>query len=302
MPQRRGALARIGITLLNLLLPGLGLLRLGRWGLALAFYAAGLLLLLFLLLAPPLGFGMFAFGLLIGLAAYPASMVVTWLLGDKRQLPPSWYGQWYTIVGVVLLNFGANFLIGDDSLSRYRSFYVPSESMEPTLPTNDRFLAYMRSPLDPQRGDILLVRSPNGTTYVSRLAALPGDEIGITDGIVTLNGRHVAQQHVGTGTINEGGPPKLVQRMREQFPGETSPHEIYDDSLSEGDDFQAVRVRPGHIFLLGDNRDHAADSRFSAEVMGLEQLPVTEILGWPMYHSFGSHRPPGEAINRRNMR
>ena len=301
MEQKRGVLARVGIALLNLLAPGLGLLRLARWKLAVTFYAVGLLLILALFFAPPLQFGLFASAIALGLAAYPASMVATWLLGKSVELPRPWYAQWLSIVGAALLSFGINFLISDESRARYRSFYVPSESMRPTLPTNDRFFAYMQTPMEPQRGDILLVRSPSGTTYVTRLVGLPGDEIAVTDGIVILNGKPVAQQFVGTNRITGYAGTSTARRLKEQLPDEAGPHEIYDDGNSAGDHFQTQRVRPGHVFLLGDNRDHAADSRFSAEEMGLEQLPVTDILGWPMYHSFGSHRPIGEAINRRNM-
>jgi signal peptidase I len=299
--QKRGTLARIGITLLNLLAPGLGLLRLSRWRLAAAFYAVGLLLLLVLFFGPPLGFGLFALAVLFGLSAYPISMVVTWLHGRTIQLPRPWYGQWYSIVGAAIFSFAANFLITDESRARYRSFYVPSESMMPTLPTNDRFFAYMKAPKHLQRGDILLVRSPSGPTYVTRVAGLPGDEIAVTDGIVVLNGKPVAQRYIGTSKIVGYAGTRTARRLKEQFPGEASSHEIYDDGESFGDDFSAQRVRAGHVFLLGDNRDHAADSRFSEQEMGLEQLPITDILGWPMFHSFGSHRPIGEAINRRNM-
>jgi len=300
--QKRGALARIGIALLNVLAPGLGLLRVGRWKLAAAFYVVGLLLLILIFAAPPLGFDLFASAILLGLAAYPASMVVTWLLGRSMHLPRPWYGRWYSIMGALLLSFGVSYLFSDGAQARYRSFYTPAEAMAPSLPTGDRFFAYMRPPRELRRGDILLVRAPGGNTYVKRLAGLPEDQIAVTNGVVMVNGKVVVQQRVGTGTITDYDGRKVVQRMKEQFPGEAGSHEIYDDGDSTGDHFGPQRVRPGHVFLLGDNRDHAADSRFSVEEMGLEQLAVSDILGWPMYHSFGSSRPIGEAINRRDMR
>lgn len=302
MEQKRGTLARVGITLLNVPAPGLGLLRVGHWKLAAASYGVGLLLVILMFSAPPLSFVLFAAAIVLGLAAYPVSMATTWLLGRSIHPLLPWYARWYSIVGATLLSFGVNYLLSDESQVRYRSFFTPAEAMAPSLPTGDRILAYMRSPKELRRGDILLVRAPGGSIYVKRLTGLPGDEIAVTNGVVMINGKPVSQQRVGTGTITGYEGPKVVQRLREQFPGEAGSHEIYDDGDSMGDHFGPQRVQIGHVFLLGDNRDHAADSRFSIEEMGLEQLPVTDILGWPMYHSFGSSRPIGEAINRRNMR
>ena len=301
MEHSRGTLARIGITLLNLLAPGLGLLRLGRWQLAAAFYAVGALLLLMLFAGPPLAFGLFAGAVLLCLAAYPVSVAMTWFRGREVQLPRPWYSRWHAVIGVALLNFGANFLVSDETHARYRSFYVPSESMNPGLPTDDRFFAFMRLPQELRRGDILLVRAPGGATYVSRLAGLPGDEIAVSNGVFILNGKPVPQRFVGMSKISGYNGAGTVRRLQEQFPGEATTHEIYDDGVSMGDNFGPQRVEPGHVFLMGDNRDHAADSRFPAEEWGLEQRPVTDILGWPMYHSFGSSKPIGTVINRRDM-
>jgi signal peptidase I len=77
-----------------------------------------------------------------------------------------------------------------------------------------------------------------------------------------------------------------MRRLSEQFPGDAAPHEIYDSGASSGDEFDEQRVLPGHIFLLGDNRDHAADSRFSAEEQGLEQVPLTSVRGTPVFFTW----------------
>jgi hypothetical protein len=83
-----------------------------------------------------------------------------------------------------------------------------------------------------------------------------------------------------------------VRRLSEQFPGEASPHEIYDAGDSIGDHFAEVMVAPGHIFLLGDNRDHSADSRFSHDEQGLEQVALADVRGTPLffYWTTDTHR------------
>src|SRR5688500_14689614 len=133
--------------------------------------------------------------------------------------PKPWWLRWYGLTGLILV-FGlfAALLLGR-ALGFYQLFYIPSESMAPTLLKNDRIIASMRGPGALRRGDIVLVDSGFGT-YVLRVAGLPGDRIELVGGLVHLNGRAVTQRLVGVDAI-EGFPGSdRARRLAEQFPGE----------------------------------------------------------------------------------
>lgn len=146
----------------------------------------------------------------------------------------------------------------------FRSFYIPSEAMQPTLQINDRFVARMRDVGPIGRGDIVLVRVGE-SVYVKRVAAIAGDMFEMIDGVVVLNGRPVAQREVGRDRVPSAGFGDVATRLSEQFPGEAAPHQIYNMGASAVDDYPRITIPPGHVFLLGDNRDNSADSRVRAK-------------------------------------
>ena len=97
-----------------------------------------------------------------------------------------------------------------------KPFYIPSESMMPTLLTGDRLvvtkypygwsyispsfhvLPFIRGRLFgrmPQRGDIVIVTPVNQSSdYIKRVIALPGDTIAMRGGTVILNGQPVKRE------------------------------------------------------------------------------------------------------------
>jgi signal peptidase I len=169
--------------------------------------------------------------------------------------------------------------------------------MSPTLLTNDRILASMRGPGEIRRGDIILFRVPDGAFYIKRVAGLAGDTIAIDDGIVVLNGKPVAQHLEREENFSGWMGPHKARRLRERFPEEPGSHEIYDQGDSVVDHFPATRIKAGHVFVLGDNRDNSADSRVERLVGGVEQLPVADIVGRALFYTWGPSRRTGERIN-----
>jgi signal peptidase I len=179
------------------------------------------------------------------------------------------------------------------------AYYIPSESMMPTLVKNDRILAATGVDGPFTRGEVLLFRTARGDTYIQRLAGLPGDRIAVAGGKVILNGKAVRQQPLGT--VTNGcmltTPPGPAQWFREQFPGEAGPHEIYDCGPSVADDFPEQIVAPGHLFLLGDNRDNTADSRVARNEGGVSQVAVSDVTGRAPIYTFASGRRFGQSVH-----
>jgi signal peptidase I len=300
--------ARIGIAALNLLWPGLGLLRLQRpkagMRLLVAPFVLTLLMLAAYALLPVFTFRIWIavvlFSLLVGLGVYVAAILLSWRASAIRLPNLPWWARWYGLTAIGMGCFAAYWPAPDVLASYYKAFYLPAESMEPTLLKGDRLLAHMRSPWDLRRGRLILVSTPRGHIYIKRIAAVGGDRIAMRDGIVILNGRPVPQRLLErVQGQHPWGEPATISRLAEQFPGESRSHQILDSGVTAFDDMPEQRVAPGHLFLLGDNRDHSADSRVPIAEMGLEQVPISAIRGQPLFHYWGSDNSRmGEPLNR----
>lgn len=161
-------------------------------------------------------------------------------------------------------------------------FQIPSSSMVPTLQVGDyilvnKFTYGIRLPVirnkvidlnQPKRGDVMVFFPPhlNDTYYIKRVVGLPGDRVSYTNKQLTVNGEQVESEHLAT--LPEG-------RERYQLGLETlgeSRHLMQTNDSRRAKDFSVV-VKPGHYFMMGDNRDNSSDSR----VWG--QVPEKDIVG-----------------------
>jgi signal peptidase I len=143
--------------------------------------------------------------------------------------------------------------------SGFRSFTVPSTSMERTVLQGDHLVADMRyyRSRRPNRRDIIVFLK-DSTFFVKRVIAVGGDSIEGSNGVIFLLGEVEDEPYVEhTGTQ---GPDWLKN-------------------------FGPVVIPNGKCFVMGDNRDVSLDSRSVA--FGL--IDDSSIVGKPLY-IFGSHR------------
>ncbi len=291
--RHRSTAARWGIVALNLLLPGLGWFRVGRWRAGLLWLAAVeavfALLILIAHFAPTPSFGQYVavFGVTIAvfLVLYVTAMIGCWRASLVKADRQPWWARWYGLLAIVLL---ASLLHEPLQIVRhryYKPFYTPTESMMPTLAVNDRFLVDMRPDRTKlRRGDMVLVEA-QGQIRIYRIAALPGDRIAMREGVPVINGIAAEHRVEAVRSYDSPGEGRVdTRQILERIPGEAGSHSIFDMGyIPEIDEMTGILLPPGRIFLLGDNRERAADSRVSAYLNGIGILGVEAVIGRPLF-------------------
>ncbi|WP_019585138.1 signal peptidase I [Deinococcus apachensis] len=150
---------------------------------------------------------------------------------------------------------------------------VDGNSMNPTLHHGDLLLllkyprwlrAWGLPTAYPQRGDLIIFKAPADSPYsyetlwgvrhrpynVKRVLALPGDTVAIEDGRVVVNGQPVAESYVNDGVLTDQPP---------------------------------LRVPPGKVWVLGDNRlvGESLDSRAYGPVDLRDAAGPADLRLWP---------------------
>ena len=170
-------------------------------------------------------------------------------------------------------------------------FKIPSGSMIPTLQIGDFILVNkytygIRLPIvnkkivelnQPQRGDVMVFRYPKDESmdYIKRVIGVPGDVVKYDNKRLTVNGQPATYAPQSDYLDGE----RLTYSKQYQETLGTVSHNILNDAdrpayVSGPDDFPfrenctynqtgfTCKVPEGHYFMMGDNRDNSADSRY----------------------------------------
>lgn len=135
----------------------------------------------------------------------------------------------------------------------------------------------------PDRGDVVVLRTPHGSLSIKRVVALPGERVGWEGKRLFIGGGPVPTEPHGDVTLDEQGRPEPGRAL--------ATHELLEERLGMRAHPVALHravaavdarwtVPPGHVFVMGDNRDDSVDSRSPS----FGPVPVERIVGrvrWP---------------------
>ena len=204
-------------------------------------------------------------------------------------------------------------------------FKIPSGSMIPSLLVGDfilvnkytygiRIPVINRKVVDaglPKAGDVMVFRYPEDTSvdYIKRVIGTPGDRVEYRKKQLTINGKLIPLSRQGTYAVRESGLGALPLDLFTEKLGESS-HEVImnpnappvslpqvhqfsgRENCAYNDDGFTCQVPAGHYFMMGDNRDGSADSRYWGFV------PEENIVGraFLIWWNFGEFKRIGSKI------
>ncbi len=176
------------------------------------------------------------------------------------------YNTWYYYLLIVIGMVTISLLYNITDILGTQTFKIPTISGHPTIQEGDWVVADLRAyqNTSPDYGDIVVFTKPDGQIYTFRIVGLPNDNIEVKDNSVIING-NLAKTTFIRKTLSEGLP---ALEFEEELPNGHK-HSIYKFETSlvgKKSTITNVLVPPNSYYLLGDNRDNAADSRYGGFV------------------------------------
>lgn len=185
----------------------------------------------------------------------------------------------------------------------FEPFKIPSGSMIPTLMIGDFILVnkfsygfkvpfsdmfwdpiYISNASEPKRGDVIVFKYPKDPSinYIKRLIGLPGDTLEVRDKVVYINNEPISSEEFDGTEIMKDMDEKFKQYSFKFYKNKTGTHEhvtqIHVDN-HYNDYYPKIKIPQGHFFVMGDNRDFSADSRYW-NFVPFENIKGKAILVW----------------------
>ncbi|MDR3410616.1 MAG: signal peptidase I [Formivibrio sp.] len=243
-----------------------------------------------------------AFILLVQLFSIAAAMLVfvvisgviwvmdryVWAKKRTAALAPDWVEYGRSFFPVILVVFVLRSFIVEP-------FQIPSSSMRPGLVVGDfilvnKFAYGVRLPIinnvvvpvgSPQHGDVMVFSYPENPSisYIKRVIGLPGDTVTYKGKRLTVNGVPVKTEAAGEHLYFEQSVEPIVNQQFSETYGKHTYKTLevpqqpefdlsnisdfpYRENCRYADNEFTCKIPQGQYFMMGDNRDHSADSRY----------------------------------------
>ncbi len=192
---------------------------------------------------------------------------------DQNDRRGKWSDVFRSLLTILILYMAFRWIL-------WEPFVIPSGSMESTLLVQDYVIVkkwafglrvpftdqWVYGPKLPTRGDIVVFKATDesGHFLVKRVIGLPGDEIETTDrGFLIINGEELKYQSL------DSLDPEIDVYYENN--GDKRYQVQYYKQMNQP--ISSYKVPEGHLFMMGDNRNQSADSRYWGP------LPVKNLLG-----------------------
>lgn len=137
----------------------------------------------------------------------------------------------------------------------FDSYQVTETAMRPAFESGHRVLARSIEGGEVSRGDVVILRAPAssrspGADQIMRVVAVAGDRVAADGGVLTVNGRPADEDYLAAGTRTDDIPASVVPRA--------------------------------HLYVLGDDRANAEDSRAYGPVPYASVRALVVVRWWPL--------------------
>lgn len=217
----------------------------------------------------------------------------------KKETKESWGKKiWENVKSILIAVFIALFI----RTFIIEAFKIPSGSMIPSLLIGDhlfvnKFVYGVKLPFinrtiikgkKPERGEVVVFRYPRDESkdYIKRVIGVENDEIEIRDRVLYVNGEKIKNKFEGFGEFFEKDCRLTRGRIMKEHIGNVEHSIMAQDDLYLFKDFGPVKVKKGHIFVMGDNRDNSSDSRDWGQVP-LKNIKGRAMIIWLSWNSCG---------------